>query len=288
MQRPFLVHAITPLHAGTGHSADLIDLPIARMKATNIPYVPGSSIKGVLRSLAAGLDSDLVSATFGPDTDHAGDHAGALVVGDARLLAMPVRSMIGTFAWVSSPLLLQLAARDLGEVRPLRPLPPFKSTERFARHAGHCCCRHNSNKIFLEDLDLDAIKDDSLAAWTQLLAERIYSDSPELFSERFVVVDDETMSFLLETATQVDARVRIDDKTHTVAKGALWLEESLPAESLLIGMLSAEHSRSSKPYQDKEILNAALPPDSRHIQLGGKASVGRGRCRLLAMNEVRP
>lgn len=30
--RPFLLHALSPLHAGTGHAADVIDLPIARMK----------------------------------------------------------------------------------------------------------------------------------------------------------------------------------------------------------------------------------------------------------------
>ena len=40
---PFLLHALSPLHAGTGHAADVIDLPTARMKATGIPFVPGSS-----------------------------------------------------------------------------------------------------------------------------------------------------------------------------------------------------------------------------------------------------
>ncbi len=47
--RPFLIHALSPLHAGTGHAADVVDLPTARMKATGIPFLPGSSIKGVLR-----------------------------------------------------------------------------------------------------------------------------------------------------------------------------------------------------------------------------------------------
>jgi CRISPR-associated protein Cmr4 len=49
MQQPFLIHALSPLHAGTGHSAGVIDLPIARMAATDIPFAPGSGIKGVLR-----------------------------------------------------------------------------------------------------------------------------------------------------------------------------------------------------------------------------------------------
>jgi CRISPR-associated protein Cmr4 len=110
--RPFLLHALSPLHAGTGHAADVIDLPTARYKATGIPFVPGSSIKGVLRDARRTVDRDKTEAVFGPSDDPAA-HAGALVVGDARLLALPVRSFRGTFAWTTSPLLLTLAKRDL-------------------------------------------------------------------------------------------------------------------------------------------------------------------------------
>ncbi|RMD58772.1 type III-B CRISPR module RAMP protein Cmr4, partial [Candidatus Parcubacteria bacterium] len=43
------LHALSPLHAGTGQGVGAIDLPIAREKGTEIPIVPGSSLKGVLR-----------------------------------------------------------------------------------------------------------------------------------------------------------------------------------------------------------------------------------------------
>src|SRR3954469_1370151 len=95
--RPFLVHALSPLHAGTGHAAGVIDLPTARMKATGIPFVPGSSIKGVLRELRrVGDAGEKTEAVFGPSSDP-GAHAGALTVGDSRLLALPVRTFLGTF-----------------------------------------------------------------------------------------------------------------------------------------------------------------------------------------------
>lgn len=99
--RPCLIRALSPLHAGTGQAAGIVDLPIARYKATGIPFVPGSSIKGVRRDARrarAEEDSPELLAVFGPDTANAGEHAGALVVGDARLLALPVRSFRGTFA----------------------------------------------------------------------------------------------------------------------------------------------------------------------------------------------
>jgi CRISPR/Cas system CSM-associated protein Csm3 (group 7 of RAMP superfamily) len=46
------VQALSPLHAGTGQTVDVIDLPIARERATQLPLVPGSTVKGVLRDEA--------------------------------------------------------------------------------------------------------------------------------------------------------------------------------------------------------------------------------------------
>jgi CRISPR-associated protein Cmr4 len=82
LTRPFLLHALSPLHSGTGQAADIIDLPTARMKATGIPFLPGSSIKGVLRDARRESDHEKTEAVFAPSDDPAA-HAGALVVGDA-------------------------------------------------------------------------------------------------------------------------------------------------------------------------------------------------------------
>ena len=48
--QPYLtfIHALSPLHAGTGQGVDVIDLPIARERATGLPLLPGSSLKGTL------------------------------------------------------------------------------------------------------------------------------------------------------------------------------------------------------------------------------------------------
>jgi CRISPR-associated protein Cmr4 len=235
--RPFLLHALSPLHAGTGHTPGIIDLPTARMKATGIPFLPGSSIKGVLRDARRATDRERTEAVFGPSDDPAA-HAGALVVSDARLLALPVRSFRGTFAWVTSPLLLTLAKRDLEE--PNLAVPSIDA--RGARTAKDTVCVHNDDKIYLEDLDLMAPKAAEATAWAQRLAPFVFPDD-DIFSKRFAIVDDDTMAFLWETATQVDARVRLDERTRTVASGALWLEESLPPETLLIGLLAADQSR---------------------------------------------
>lgn len=284
LTRPFLLHALSPLHAGTGQAAGIVDLPIARMKATGIPFVPGSSIKGVLRDARRenGAKSDRLKAVFGPETKEAHLHAGALVVGDARLLALPVRSFRGTFAYVTSPLLLELARRDLGETGRGLKLPRLPAGRGAGFADKDCACVHGG-KVYLEDLDLPAQCSEELAGWAKLLAP-LASPGEDLFTKRFLAVDDDTMSFLMETATQLDARVRLDGETRTVAEGALWLEESLPAESLLLGLLAADRSRrNGHAMTPEEVLGLALPGEEV-LQFGGKATVGRGRCRIVPVD----
>ena len=297
--KPYLVHALSPLHAGTGQSVDVVDLPIARTKATGIPFLPGSSLKGVLRERCrAPKESDEHKAkrwaVFGPDQTDADKHAGAFAVTDARLLALPVRSFRGTFAWVSSPLLLALARRDLAEARQGRGLPEVVPPKGF----GACVTKQSrvvheegrdgkGGKVYLEDLDLPAQASDAADEWARWLSRLVAADS-DMLTGRLVVVDDDTMSFLLETATQIDARVRIDGDTGTVAQGALWYEESLPAETLLVGLAMADQSRHpTLRMTQAEVLQHALPGELA-LQLGGKASVGRGRCRVMVIEEVRP
>lgn len=269
--RPFLLHALSPLHVGTGQSADIVDLPIARQRATNIPYVPGSALKGVLRSAFEGK-ADQVTI-FGPATADASEHAGSLVAGDALLLALPVRSFKGTFVWATSPLLLRLARRDLPELE----VPALRDLKRAVVSDGDRSL-HDNKFLYLEDLDLPAAQSDEV----KRLGAKIdgWLGYGDWVQNRLAVVDDETMTFLLETCTQLDTRVRINNSTRTVATGALWIEESLPAESLLWGVLAADTVRQK---------DAALTPSEaldrvfevgETLQVGGKATVGRGRCAL--------
>jgi len=307
--RPFIIHALSPLHAGVGQDVDVIDLPIARLKATGIPFLPGSSIKGVLRDARdpgnGRPERADFYAVFGPEMEHAADHAGALAIGDARLLALPVRSFKGAFAWVTSPLLLMLAARDWEGLADAPSIPSAPTdAEKDSRwglvpesngwpDSVNVVGQGSSAKVYLEDLDLDATPSAAVAAWAQLLAPFVAPPGhPTYFSKRLVVVDDESMAFLWETATQVDTRIRINRDTRTVDSGALWTEESLPAETLLIGLLGGDTDRRQGPQYREEkrqrltpeaVLNFALQTEAV-LQFGGKATVGRGRCRMVPLH----
>ncbi len=287
----FLVHALSPLHAGVGQAIDVIDLPIARMKGTGVPFVPGSSIKGVIRDRyrEEGNNEENLFAIFGPDYKKASENAGALIVSDALVLAMPVRAFRGTFAWVSSPFLLSLARRDFGDSWPAVPAnisgggALVGATEGDGRSINIHGADEN-RKVYLEDLDLVPESSELAQSWATKIAASIDPLGDASFGRRFLIVDDDTMNFLLETATQVDTRVRIDEKTGTAARNQLWTEESLPPETLLFGVLCADRSRRDGLRLSSEAVIEEVAGHLGTMQFGGKATVGRGRCRVVLLS----
>ena len=81
----FHLQNLSALHVGTGQGIGVVDLPIARAKSTNLPIVPGSAIKGVLRDELAVqnlLEKGDIQTLFGPDTATDDAHAGAIAFGD--------------------------------------------------------------------------------------------------------------------------------------------------------------------------------------------------------------
>ena len=175
----YWIHTVTPLHVGSGRGLGYIDLPVAREKVTNWPYVPGSSVKGVLADHYGASDektrreNKMMKAAFGTagsgGTDDEGGNAGALVFTDARLLCLPIRSFYGTFAWVSSPFCLERFKRDMGQDV---PIPKPKKNGAMATKTSLLYAKEDA-KIYLEDLDLDAAPDagaDALAALRSALS----------------------------------------------------------------------------------------------------------------------
>jgi CRISPR-associated protein Cmr4 len=101
----------TPLHVGSGASVGAIDQPIQRERHTGFPVIPASSLKGSFadhwnEGLALDKDGNTVRGVseaawlFGSnDANQAA--AGALLFSEARLLAFPIRSAKGGYAWIT-------------------------------------------------------------------------------------------------------------------------------------------------------------------------------------------
>lgn len=293
--RIFHLQALSALHVGTGQGVGVVDLPIARAKATNLPIVAGSALKGVLRDEAenqfnlADVKRD-IKTLFGPMNNDEVSHAGALAFGDAQLLLLPIRSFAGTVAYATCPYILRQYQRDAG-------LNNFKIPTLDSKQAGvvegSSLFVGRTQEIALEDLDIQADYNNVIEAWADQITEQLYPETVVQFEQwreavkkRFVILPDNIFSFLADTATEVRTRIRIDRDTRIVKDGALWTEENLPAETVLWGVIGVSASRNKENKQSAEQLAALLPLNKElTLQIGGKHTVGRGLCRML-FNQV--
>ncbi len=282
--RLYFVHALSPLQAGTGQGVDAIDLPIAREKATNLPIVPGSSVKGVLR--AASGTNGKTEKVFGPETRSAAEYAGSISISDACLLVLPVRSLAGTFAWVSSPYVLRRLLRDVKNIGSDGPgAVPHLTQEQVQNclttetdSALHMQV-NGATQVYLEELDLLPQTDKATLAWADWLAKRLFPDDTvwqTAFRQRFCIVHDDVYGYLLRNATEITARIRLKDGEKTVADGGLWYEESLPTESILWGVVASIPVKA-EPH---EVFDLLAQITKSTLQFGGGATVGRGLCRM--------
>lgn len=280
------LHALSPLHVGTGRGVGFIDLPIIREKATNYPIVPGSTLKGVTRSHwmeTSGKTGNFRLAFGRQDAEAA--NAGALVFSDARLVCLPVRSLFGTFTYATCPLVLERLRRDLSSLGDESKLPV---TTNPAPVSGSVNVVPNSallhdDCIYIEELDFPATQSDTVTAWAEFLGTNVFptdADWRARFKERLAVVPDDVFSFLCEMGTEVTARIRIDEGSKIVKEGALWYEEALPAETILASVVWCDQLRSAAGNGVKTknaLLDEFCPVDPVIIQVGGKGTTGKGR-----------
>lgn len=291
--RLYWLHTLSPTHAGIGRGVGYIDLPIDRDGVTHWPILRGSGFKGVWadhhRATEENRRNDpLLRAAFGVAGDDNHSNAGALIPTDAKLVCLPVRSFRGTFAWATSPLCLSMLRRTL-QLAGVQNLPA--ETAELAREKAHYTTVEaailENNRIYLEDLDIPANPCPTTEKWATQLARWVFptdSNWQSQFVKRFVLLPNDYFDFLCETGTEVHTRVRIDDDMKTVARGALWTEEALPAETILMGLVQCDRvyqKKNETPRITEAQLLDQFAKETLHLQIGGKATVGRGQVRCV-------
>ena len=281
-----LLTSETPLHAGAGQSVDGIDLPIQREVHTDWPCVFGSAVKGALRAHAEQRmepKSTAITDLFGPDHGGAQErdtsHAGALLVGDATLLALPVRSLQSSFKWVTCPQAITRFARTAERLGLALTLPAI------SQPAPDKAQGQGDAKLFLEEFRFEQSPDACIGALAKALAPLSGGALDEAtLVQRLVVVHDDIFSFLARNATSVQPHIAIDSTSKTVKDGALWFEETLPPETLLYVPLTATASRRKggalTAAQVLEQFEQLLPAGKNWLQLGGNETTGMGWCRV--------
>jgi CRISPR-associated protein Cmr4 len=274
----------TPLHIGAGNSVGAIDSPVMRERHTRFPVIPGSSLKGVMSSLWASAgkdnkrDGDL-QKLFGSDDDK-NPSAGALLIGEGRLLAFPVRSAKGAFAWLTCPLALERYKRDSNATY---EVPKIADDEKCLVGDGSIVLL--GDKVVLEEYCLTISGQHSLKnEFNALSSDEVWKD----WAKRLVVVSDELFSYFVENACEVVTRICIDDETGTVKHGALFNQEQIPSETLFYSVIASQGKSGIdattvlKKLKDK----LADPSIGNILQIGGHETIGLGYCSV-SVNDSR-
>lgn len=305
--RMLWIHALTPIHVGCGFGVGAVDLPIIREKVSNWPVLPGSGLKGVLADHYGASIADkrgaIECAAFGRPDGNFGEelvssNAGALIVSDARLILLPIRSLFGTWAWITCPMALRRLLRDLEETgqKAGLTLTDVSPGEQgiLVPQGIPSKLKKASPSVFIADLDLVGVENSGARIWAEKLASWLFPKLPDgtespwvtEFVSRFGIVHEDLFNYLVENGVEIATRIRVSPATGTVAKGQLWTEESIPAESVFASIVWADKVKSSAGNVSREsILSTYCQSEIPALQIGGKATVGRGRARAVFSGE---
>jgi CRISPR-associated protein Cmr4 len=223
---------------------------------------------------------------FGSNNDKVA-FSGAIQFGEAHLLAFPIRSAKGSFAWITSPLLLRrakhagvLPADLLSElVEPPDGEAIFDTGKDFKIALG--------SKVVLEEYTFEGVEWTGLDKLAGHLAGLLAGDAIWLeAASRLVILSDGMMSYFAQNACEVAQHVRISDETGTAEGGALFNQENVPSETLFYSLIQATDSHlKSGEYAGKKADDAwgafaAKLKETSVFQFGGDASTGLGYCTL--------
>lgn len=307
----------TPLHAGSGSDLGIIDLPIQRERHTGFPKMEGSGLKGSIREAVeravkqknkgewdfSGRETDAVKIhrIFGYDDAGLGNKealkehfrrdgkkdefetsfAGSISFSDARLLLFPVKSMKGVFAWITCPKALQQFKKDMDLAGITGLVVP--SGEGIVAQGNKITVQAgNQKKVLLEEYAFDVREEDSIGTFSQWLSDNIFQTADEYWKEKvktdIVVLPNDEFKDFVNLSTEVITRTKIDNEKGTVAPGALFTEEYLPAESVLYSLVLAAPEFTSKgnPMDEDKVIKFLDDNLPKIIQAGANATLGKG------------
>ena len=282
----------TPLHVGAGSSVGAVDQPIIRERHTRFPVIPGSSIKGVLADLfldyrEAVLDENgkekkdangntnyrrigEARMLFGSD-DQKDAMAGSLLVGEAKLLAFPVRSAKGCFAWITCPLALSRFKRDV----PAAASIEVPKSVVGVSIAPECKLLLNNVSVVFEEYPLvkenAPIGESIVSALTAVCSDAVWKNG---LKEHLAIVSDEIFMHFVENACEIAQHNVINDTTGVVDN--FFNSENVPSETLFYAVINNNDRREGKINMLDDKLKSSDVDGV--LQIGGDASTGLGWC----------
>lgn len=309
--KPFLLHAISSLHVGSGSKIGLVDLPVQREKHTGYPKIESSSLKGAIRStvrnqvgrtreleLVFGSELNLEGNVEKAGTEISGETvASAIALADARVLLFPVRSMRGVFAYVTCQHVIQRWNQEVsaylgskGKAFLLEVPESYTASSKLIllKNTQEQPNEEPQHSVVLEEYTWAVHVDEKTAA----LAEKVEAwFAPHMqngqIANRLVVLKDEDFVDFVTLSTEVNARIRISDQTGTVENSALWYEENVPPETIFYSFLFSGQARAANEGLQKaeEVEGFVVKELPAVYQVGGNSTLGQGMMRHVWLGE---
>lgn len=284
--RLITLQAITFLHLGTGQTTGVVDLPVQREVHTGYPMFAASGFKGSLRDKAEqrwGTDNKDIETLFGSSVngEEKGASAGAFSITDARILAFPVRSLQQVFVWVTCPMVIQRLLRDIELID--YDKPTIKLDEALPLLEAEALVSTDSSlkdMLILEDVNFNATPNMAVDAIVELL-KPLLDNQAGFDGKRLVVIPNDDFQHLVRYATQVSARIQLNDRKTTDGDGGnLWYEETLPPETLMYALALCHAPRKKETIETAQDMAKKLRDllSDRFLQIGGNETVGQGWC----------
>jgi len=287
-----LIKAITNLHPGVGRTGDLIDLPVQKDNL-GFPTLYSSSLKGALKSafwLLPNVNRETVKNLFGSEPEEE-TFSSAIAILDAFIVAFPVRSLEGVYAFATSPLLL----KRLNELLKItgKTYDYVLDLSDYSVSKGACQVSQDAKKMFeITPLNGKLVINEDLVIECSIQ----HSDNIKKLEDllgiehgRLILLSDDDVLNALEKSLVRVTRIAIDREKKVVKEGALWTEEYVPWNTVFATLIL--YSRSKKPNSDlqtpsrvKEEFHKLLERTRNYLIIGGNETVGRGIVNLYFPN----
>lgn len=288
-----LLKAISNIHPGVGRASEAVDLPVQRDNL-GYPVIYSSSIKGALKSMfwnMPGVSKEIVKTLFGPEPESVDveKYASSVAVLDANIVALPVRSFQGVYAYATSPFLLkrldellELAGETEESIKKLSEANVAQNEVLLSGKAAELLSvpEYNNNVIVNEELSLAPRPghDQEIMKLEKIL---------NIEQGRLLVLNDNDAHYALERSIVRVARIRLNRETKTVQGTGLWTEEYVPRGSIFSTSFFFSRGRKSDgegvddPNNIKQKFKELIDRARGYVIVGGNESIGRGLMKLI-------
>jgi len=275
---PFLIHAITHLHVGSGSSVDEeIDLPFQRDEL-GYPTIYASSLKGALKSFLLkefAHTKDVIYKVLGEDENPEEASLGTFL--DAILFAIPSRiieidsAKPHVWVYVTTYELLKKVKAYLDSISQLSNASFSnlqKTINRILDNEGNSKPRNERKNITLDSSLKTAILNEDFHV--ELEAHDV--NIPNITNDNvpLLVLEDSIGKEVINRSLIRVRRIRIDKDKKTVVTGGLWSEEYVPMKTIFFSAFLGKESK------ENAIFDSCILRKLKYVILGGKETIGKG------------